>query len=121
MNEARSGAEDCVGVGGIALFGVSLSLMMFVRQDLALSMMFSIYVTLGVFLLLAIRKPIGESQPDRFYGMVELRSCRGYGHAGIAEDDFTWRTGGCGDPRRHRRSLNRARASKAACRTSLTP
>ena len=32
-------------------------LAVFVRQDPALSMMFSIYVTLGVFLLLAIRNP----------------------------------------------------------------
>ncbi len=30
---------------------------MFVRQEPALSMMFSVYVTLGVFLLLAIRNP----------------------------------------------------------------
>ena len=32
-------------------------LILFVRQDPATSMMFSIYVTLGIFLLLAIRNP----------------------------------------------------------------
>src|SRR5947207_11965323 len=61
-------------------------------------------------------QPIGESQPDRFYSMVELRSCRRHGHAGIAEYGFTWRTRWRGDPRRYRHSLDRARASKAACR-----
>jgi uncharacterized membrane protein len=32
-------------------------MIVFIRQDPALSMMFSLYVTLGVFLLLAIRNP----------------------------------------------------------------
>jgi len=105
---------------GLMFLALAYPLMMFVRQDPALSMMFSIYVTLGVFLLLAIGNPFSESQPDRFYSMVELRSCRHYGYSGIAEHDFTWRTGGCGDPRRHRRSLDRARSNKTECRTRRT-
>jgi hypothetical protein len=36
---------------------VAYPLIVFARQDPALSMMFSLYVTLGVFLLLAIRDP----------------------------------------------------------------
>jgi hypothetical protein len=42
---------------GLLFLALAYPLMMFVRQDPALSMMFSIYVTLGVFLLLAIRNP----------------------------------------------------------------
>jgi len=46
-----------------------------VRDD-HLQMMLSLYVTLGVFLLLASRNPSGASQPDRLRGMVELRPRR---------------------------------------------
>jgi hypothetical protein len=42
---------------GLLFLALVYPLMMFVRQDPASSMMFSIYVTLGVFLLLAIRNP----------------------------------------------------------------
>jgi hypothetical protein len=42
---------------GVLFLALVYPLMMFVRQDPALSMMFSLYVTLGVFLLLAIRNP----------------------------------------------------------------
>jgi len=42
---------------GLLFLALTYPLIMFVRQDPSLSMMFSIYVTLGVFLLLAIRNP----------------------------------------------------------------
>jgi hypothetical protein len=42
---------------GLLFLASGYPLMVFVRQDPALSMMFSIYVTLGIFLLLAIRDP----------------------------------------------------------------
>ena len=42
---------------GLLFLVLVYPLAMFVRQEPALSMMFSIYVTLGVFLLLAIRNP----------------------------------------------------------------
>ena len=62
-------------------------------------------------------QPIGQSQPDRLYRLVELRTCRRYGYPGDAEHDFTLRTGRCGGPRR--RNLDRARtggtASRPAC------
>src|SRR5271169_4802156 len=45
---------------GLLFLALAYPLMMFVRQDPALSMMFSIYVTLGVFLLLAIRNPLAS-------------------------------------------------------------
>src|SRR5579863_8655355 len=43
-------------VGGIFVL-LTYPMIVFVRQDPALSMMFSLYATLGVFLLLAIRNP----------------------------------------------------------------
>jgi hypothetical protein len=42
---------------GVLFLALAYPLIVFVRQEPALSMMFSIYVTLGVFLLLAIRNP----------------------------------------------------------------
>jgi hypothetical protein len=59
-----AGAERCVGRGGIDLFHFSLSPDDFVRQEPALAMMLSVYVTLGIFLLLAARNPSAKSQPD---------------------------------------------------------
>lgn len=42
---------------GLLFLASAYPLILFARQDAALSMMFSLYVTLGVFLLLAIRNP----------------------------------------------------------------
>jgi hypothetical protein len=42
---------------GLLFLALAYPLIMFARQDPSLSMMFSIYVALGVFLLLAIRNP----------------------------------------------------------------
>ena len=47
-------------------------LMLMAKRDPALAMMMSLYVTLGVFLLLASRKPLSAPQPDRLCGVVEL-------------------------------------------------
>ncbi len=42
---------------GLLFIALSYPMVVFIRQDPAMSMMFSLYVTLGVFLLLAIRNP----------------------------------------------------------------
>ncbi len=46
-----------LGVVGVLFLALVYPMVIFMRQDPALSMMFSLYVTLGVFLLLAIRNP----------------------------------------------------------------
>src|SRR5580700_7432091 len=46
-----------LGLTGLLFLALTYPLTMFVRQDPSMSMMFSLYVTLGVFLLLAIRSP----------------------------------------------------------------
>ena len=45
---------------GLIFIGLAYPAIIFVRQDPALSMMFSIYVTLGIFLLMAIRNPLAN-------------------------------------------------------------
>ena len=45
---------------GLLFLALAYPSIMFVRRDPALSMMFSIYVTLGIFLLIAIRNPLAS-------------------------------------------------------------
>ena len=63
-------------VGGLFLAS-AFPLVMFVRQDPALSMMFSLYVTLGVFLLLAIRNP-GASR-----SLIAFTAWSSFAHAAV--------------------------------------
>ena len=46
-----------LAVVGVLFILLGYPMIIFIRQDPALSMMFSLYVTLGIFLLLAIRNP----------------------------------------------------------------
>ena len=46
-----------LAVVGVIFIALGYPMVVFIRQDPALSMQFSLYVTLGVFLLLAIRDP----------------------------------------------------------------
>jgi hypothetical protein len=48
-------------------------LVLFVKQEPALAMMMSLYVTLGIFFIMAAPKPVCETEPDRFHSMVEFR------------------------------------------------
>jgi hypothetical protein len=46
-----------LGFAGVLFLALTWPMIVFMRQEASLSMMFSVYVTLGVFLLLAIRNP----------------------------------------------------------------
>jgi hypothetical protein len=56
VNRERALKAVLVGVG-LIFCGLVYPLTMFVRQEPALAMMLSVYVTLGIFLLLAARDP----------------------------------------------------------------
>jgi len=56
MNRDRA-LKVVLGVVGLLFSALVYPLVLFVRQDPPLSMMFSVYVTLGIFLLLAVRNP----------------------------------------------------------------
>jgi hypothetical protein len=49
-----------LALAGLLFLASGYPLALFMRQEPALSMMFSLYVTLGVFLLLAIRNPLAS-------------------------------------------------------------
>jgi hypothetical protein len=56
MSRARA-LQIVMGFVGVIFIASAYPLVVFIREDPALSMMFSLYVTLGIFLLLAIRNP----------------------------------------------------------------
>ena len=62
---------------GVLFLALAYPLMMFVRQDPALSMMFSIYVTLGAFLLLAIRNPLANRS------LIAFTAWSSFAHAAV--------------------------------------
>jgi len=60
----------------LVFLALAYPLIMFARQDPSLSMMFSIYVTLGVFLLLAIRNPLASRS------LIAFAAWSSFAHAG---------------------------------------
>ncbi len=61
-----------LALAGLLFLATGYPLVIFVRQEPALSMMFSLYVTLGVFLLLAIRNPVASSSLIAFTAWSSL-------------------------------------------------
>jgi hypothetical protein len=62
---------------GLLFLLLAYPLIMFVRQDPATSMMFSLYVTLGVFLLLAIRNPLASRS------LIAFTAWSSFAHAAV--------------------------------------
>jgi len=56
MNRERA-LKIVLAIVGVLFMATAYPLAVFIRQEPALAMMFSLYVTLGVFLLLAVRNP----------------------------------------------------------------
>ena len=66
-----------LGLVGLVFLALAYPLVVFVRQDPGTSMMFSIYVTLGVFLLLAIRNPLANRS------LIAFTAWSSFAHAAI--------------------------------------
>jgi hypothetical protein len=62
---------------GLVFLLLAYPLIIFARQDPALSMMFSLYVTLGVFLLLAIRNPVA------YRSLIAFTAWSSFAHAAV--------------------------------------
>jgi hypothetical protein len=62
---------------GLVFLLLAYPLIVFARQDPALSMMFSLYVTLGVFLLLAIRNPVAHRS------LIAFTAWSSFAHAAV--------------------------------------
>jgi len=96
-----------------------IPMVVFIRQEPALSMQFSLYVTLRLFSS-SHPQSAGKSRRNCLHSMVEFRSCCADGHPGMSQHGRTWRTdrGSCSCD--HGRRLNRARAIKGASGASVT-
>jgi len=62
---------------GVLFLALVYPMAIFVRQDPSLSMMFSLYVTLGVFLLLAIRDPLANRS------LIAFTAWSSFAHAAV--------------------------------------
>jgi hypothetical protein len=62
---------------GLLFFALVYPLAIFMRQEPALSMMLSLYVTLGVFLLLAIRNPLANRS------LIAFTAWSSFAHAAV--------------------------------------
>jgi len=70
-------------VVGVLFVATAYPAVIFVRQEPALSMMFSLYVTLGVFLLLAARNPAGHRSLILFTAWSSLVHAAVMGYQGM--------------------------------------
>ena len=102
-----------VVVGLLFTAGV-IPLAMFFSREPAVPMIMSIYVTLGIFLLLAVRDPAANRSLIAFGGWANLAHA-----AVIPESDQTPRTRRRGCVRNRRCSAGRAGSGKAASRAIL--
>jgi hypothetical protein len=66
-----------LAVVGLLFLLLAYPLIIFARQDAALSMMFSLYVTLGIFLLLAIRDPLANRS------LIAFTAWSSFAHAAV--------------------------------------
>jgi hypothetical protein len=96
---------------GLIFVAAVYPLILMARQDPALAMMMSLYVTLGVFLLLASRDPSAHRSLIASTAWSSTRSSNVLPN--LAQHDLAWRTDRVGCARRYRSSSNRAGSGKA--------
>jgi len=76
MNRGRA-LKVVLGLVGSIFLALAYPLVIFARQDPAMSMMFSLYVTLGIFLLLAVRNPWENRN------LIAFTAWSSFAHAGV--------------------------------------
>lgn len=76
MNRRRA-LQVVLGLVGLIFLASGYPLVLFFRAEPALSMMFSLYVTLGVFLLLAIHNPAEHRS------LIAFTAWSSFAHAGV--------------------------------------
>jgi hypothetical protein len=76
MNRGQA-LKVVLGLVGLLFLASGYPLVTFIRAEPALSMMFSLYVTLGVFLLLAIRNP------SQSRSLIAFTAWSSFAHAGV--------------------------------------
>ncbi|MHB1936755.1 MAG: DUF6632 domain-containing protein [Acidobacteriaceae bacterium] len=82
MNRERA-LKVVLAVVGVLFLATSYLLVEFIRQEPALAMMLSLYVTLGVFLLLAVRNPSAHRSLIAFTAWSSLAHAAVMGYQGM--------------------------------------
>jgi hypothetical protein len=82
MNQERW-LKIVLAVVGVLFVALVYPMVIFVRQAPAMSMMFSLYVTLGVFLLMAVRNPAGHRSLIAFTAWSSLAHAVVMGYQGM--------------------------------------
>jgi hypothetical protein len=109
-----------VVVGLLFTAGVVPLTMFFSREPaVPMIMIMSIYVTLGIFLLLAERDPAANRSLIAFGGWANSCACWSNGSAGIPECDRASRTRGSGCVRNRRCCAGRTGSGETASRASF--
>ena len=72
-----TGAQGRACIAGIALYRNGLPLVLFVKQEPALAMMMNLYVTLGIFLMMAARNPSANRS------LIAFTAWSSFAHAAI--------------------------------------
>ncbi len=106
---------------GVVFVMLVYPMVIFMRQEPALSMMLSLYVTLGVFLLLAIRNPPASRSVIAFTAWSSFAHAALMGTQALAQHGRTRRTDRGGCSRGDRRRLDCARANRSKCGVRLAP
>jgi hypothetical protein len=118
MRRERALKTVLVVVGLLFTAGV-VPLTMFFSREPAVPMIMSIYVTLGIFLLLAVRDPAANRSLIAFGGWANSCACWSNGSAGIPECDRASRTRGSSCVRNRRCSAGSAGSGEAVSRASV--
>lgn len=71
------GLKIALAVTGVVFVALAFPMLMMVRQEPAISMMLSLYVTLGVFLLLAVRNPASNRS------LIAFTAWSSFAHAAV--------------------------------------
>jgi hypothetical protein len=71
------GLKIVLALVGLLFLALAYPLAIFMRQEPALSMMLSLYVTLGVFLLLAVRNPLASRS------LIAFTAWSSFAHAAV--------------------------------------
>jgi hypothetical protein len=83
VNRERA-LKAVLAVVGVLFLLTAYPMVVFIRQEPALSMMMSLYVTLGVFLLLAVRDPAAHRSLILFTAWSSLAHAAWMGYQGMA-------------------------------------
>jgi hypothetical protein len=83
MSMRERALKIVLGVVGVLFLLTAYPMVVFIRQEPALSMMFTLYVTLGVFLLMAVRNPSAYRSVIAFAAWSSLVHAVWMGYQGI--------------------------------------